>query len=577
MECTPSQAVKALNMPAAKNVLENLGTKSSLGRAWTETASNLIAEHRRARRAIRTQEAERQETNAADDDEGIVRSMGLARMVDTFGKALELPYQVENSKWSKVFGPAVDMHEVMVRRLITDGFSVEIAGTIADMAGAQRKARFRENGKCKRGRYALGPRLFEKKRKCADGTTKRFVYIKHFETRKSAEIELQDGETLKLHMGAHYALAEFVEEKVREALNYTLVRDVTMKRIYDEFLDEHQPGSNPEALDADNYKRAKAALNKIVGYNGTFALDRIGINAAIQYSNHRTAQEKERQSSNAEETEYVSSATARIEVDYMIMAVNWFCLKYNLPPKLIIRPKVRGTGYKYIPFAHVLRLLRACRGRKFDSRGRLVGTHDLAARYACVERFIWLYLYSGTRHGNLPELLWHWDEKAGHISMSAGRIVRQGQWAEVTRKRRGQSTFNGSLAELLPRWEAEDNEKRRDKKSNVLYCNVLHDENGGALADSRIGVLFREVRALAGLQRVTPHMLKHAGVTMCTHAGMDRNAISYAYSTHSDTLERYYTHLNEEWDTPRKLDPKDLLFFRLHRFSERPLRVDHAA
>ncbi len=46
--------------------------------------------------------------------------------------------------------------------------------------------------------------------------------------------------------------------------------------------------------------------------------------------------------------------------------------------------------------------------------------------------------------------------------------------------------------------------------------------------------------------------------------------ISYAYSTHPDTLERYYTHLNEEWSSPRFFDESNLLFFRLRRFSERP-------
>ena len=47
-------------------------------------------------------------------------------------------------------------------------------------------------------------------------------------------------------------------------------------------------------------------------------------------------------------------------------------------------------------------------------------------------------------------------------------------------------------------------------------------------------------------------MLKHSGVTTLTHAGMDRAAISYAYSTHPDTLQKYYTHLNEEWSAPRQ-------------------------
>ncbi|MDX3965522.1 MAG: hypothetical protein QHD01_02845 [Bradyrhizobium sp.] len=580
-DVTPAASARPLPPAAGRHVPAGRraqGPARRPGRAWLETASNLIEESRRAERRARTEVAEGGAEETAEGGESALRSLGLTRMIETFGDKMELPYDADHTVWKKVIGPAVDMHEVMVRRLITDGFPVHVAGSVASMAEAAHMARHRPNGKLKRGRHALGPRLWVKKRKEEDGTVRRFVYIKHFEKRTSARIELREGEDVRFHMGALYALAGYVEEKVREALGYVLTRDVTMKRVYDEYLDENAPGNNPEALDADLHKRAKAALDLVAEYNGTFAFDRIGINAARQYSAYRTAQEKKRQSCDAEETEYVSSATARTEADFMIMAVNWFTAKYELPAKNIERPKVRGTGYKYIPFAYVLRLLRACRGRVFDAAGRVIGCHRFPGRFKCVERFIWLYFYSGTRHGNLPELLWHWDPTAGHISTWLRRIVRQGQWAEVTNKRRGQSSFNGSLDDLLPAWEEEDQKKRREAKSDVLYTHVLHDENGEALAEGRIGDLFREVRELAGLGFVTPHMLKHSGVTTMTHAGMDQADISFAYSTHIDTLTRYYTHLNEEWAQARVLDPKDLKFFRLRRFSERPMRpMAHAA
>ncbi|MBM7486104.1 MULTISPECIES: hypothetical protein [Bradyrhizobium] len=553
------------------------------GRAWMETASNLVEESRRAARRERTERQEQDERDELGaDGEGALRSLAVARMVETFGEKMELPYHAEHALWKKVIGPAVDMHETLVRRLIVDGFPIHLAGTVADMAEAAYMARHRPNGKLKRGRMTLGPRLWVKNRKKdkkdEDGAVRRFVYIKHLGKRESARIELREGEDVRFHLGALYALAEFVEERVREALGYVLTRDVNMTRVYDEYLDENAPGKHAEALDADLHKRAKAALDLVAAYNGTFAFDRIGINAARQYSAHRTAQEKQRQSCDAEETEYVSSSTARTEADFMIMAVNWFTAKYQLPAKNIERPKVRGTGYKYIPLAYVLRLLRACRGRVFDAAGRVIGCHRFPERYACVERFIWLYFYSGTRHGNLPELLWHWDPTAGHISTWLKRIMRQGQWSEVTTKRRGQSDFNGSLDDLAPKWEAADREKRREAKSDVLYTHVLHDENGEPLAEGRIGDLFREVRELAGLKFVTPHMLKHSGVTTLTHAGMDRASISFAFSTHPDTLQKYYTHLNEEWSSPRVLDPGDLQFHRLRRFSERPMRpLAHAA
>lgn len=528
------------------------------GPAWIGAADNLIAGARRDGRQKRL----------AEKDLALVRRLARERMIATFGEEMKLPYEAEYSGWSKVTGPSVDMLEVMVRRLVMDGVPIDRARRLADVADAQEKARGRKGGKRKRGRRPSGARLWVRRR---GGKGPRFVYIKYRSQRVSTEIEITDDQDVKSHLGALYALGDFVETKVREILGTVLVRDVTMKRVYAEYLDEHFPGNNPDALDRDAWNRAAAILESFEDFNGDAALDTIGINTGRQYSAHCTTVQSKTQDTDAEEVDYLSSMTARIHVDVMIGVINWFCRKYSLPSILIDRPKVRGTAYKYIPFAYVLRLLRACRGRVFDKDGILIGRHELAARYECVERFIWLYFYSGTRNANLPELLWHWDEKIGHISLSLGRIVRQGQWATVTNKRRGQSKFLGSLDLLIPDWEAKDRNARG--KSNVLYRNVLHDADGKKLAKNRIAALFREVRELAGLKNVTPHMLKHAGVTICTHAGMDRMSISYAYSTHPDTLERYYTHLNEEWSAPRVFEDRDLLFCNLRKFSERPFMV----
>ncbi|MDA9483099.1 hypothetical protein XI07_13905 [Bradyrhizobium sp. CCBAU 11445] len=584
---SPPTAVAALPVPRANALC--VGTpeteqasgpvdpapKRTPGRAWLQTTSNLVERNRATLRRQRTAEEEGAAANGLEVDSGkqAERALGLSRMVETFGEGMNLPYMPEKRKRPKVFGPEVDMRAVMVRRLIVDGFKVEDAGTVASLAEAHRKGRLRANGKRKVGRKPKGPRLFNKKRVYDDGSVKHFCYIKYYDDRRSAEIELAEDENPADRLDAIYELALYVEEKVREALNWVLTNDITMARIYEEFLDENKPGSRAGALDQDNYDRAKAALDIAKVWNGQAGWDTIGLNTAKQYIQMRIAQEKKRQSCDAEETEYVGEVTALGESSYVVMAIDWFCREYDLTPKIIDRPKVRGTGYKYIPFSWVNRLLRACRGRMFDAAGRVIGCHRFPERYAAVERAIWLYLYSGTRFGNLPDILWHWDMHAGHVSTWLGKLIRQGQWSQVTRKRRGQSFLPGSLEELLPQWESDDRIKRKEKNSDVLFQNVLHDEEGLPLAEGRLGVLFREVRELAGLPRVTMHMLKHAGVTMCTHAGMSRNMISNNYSTSHETLIRYYTHLNEEWDEPKRdFDPADLKFFELRNFSERPKR-----
>ena len=98
----------------------------------------------------------------------------------------------------------------------------------------------------------------------------------------------------------------------------------------------------------------------------------------------------------------------------------------------------------------------------------------------------------------------------------------------------------------MPVWEEEDLAKG--------FWFVVHDRDGNQISKSRISALFAKVAANAGLPWVTPHVLKHSGVTQLTLAGLPLHDLAIHFSTRAQTLTDYYLHLEHIWSTPRYRD-----------------------
>ncbi|WP_461327304.1 site-specific integrase [Bradyrhizobium huanghuaihaiense] len=203
-------------------------------------------------------------------------------------------------------------------------------------------------------------------------------------------------------------------------------------------------------------------------------------------------------------------------------------------------------------------MISAARGKIYDAAGNIIGHHDKRRRYECVVRFIFIYLYGGTRHVNILLLTWFQDAILGHINVEQSFIERQGPSADITNKRKGTSPLIGSLIELALRWAAEDEAMR--EKVPGKYVHIIHDEDGNSLVvleedkkggkkhkkSNRMQKLFNEVRQLAGLPHVRPHMLKHSGVTFAVRAGMPLAEVELSFSTSVWTLWTCYVHLKPQ-------------------------------
>lgn len=446
---------------------------------------------------------------------------------------------------------SVDMYEAMVRQLVADGAPVGNARTLADIAVAMAPR--------KPGPDDLGPRLWLRKNNR--------IYIRHKLYGKRQEVSTRavarKGQHYSKHPQALARLAEFVEEAVQQILNKALAGSFSMSQMFLEYLSDHEPAKNDLKEAHDRYSEDVATCAALEEYMGdTFFAD-IKIDIGLQYAKFRTGEQIKTQSRDVDEDDIRTTKliTAKGHVDLLVKIVNYFTTKHTLQSKTIKKPKVPKQETLWLTSDQWMRLLLAARGWLFDENGKFVGyDRTMRERFAPIVRFIMFYTFGGTRHGNILELLWASDLFRGHVDAARGVIKRQGLKSAVTNKRRGTSTLLGSLKHMAVRWCAEDAAKR--EKSTLKYTHVVHNAAGLPYSNT-LRLLFVEVRNRAGLlDWVTPHKLKHTGVTFCTAAGMTQRQVSLAFSTSMYTLEHTYTHLHEEWHSVARVFNESKLYIR---------------
>lgn len=467
---------------------------------------------------------------------------------------------------------APDLHAAMVRRLILDGTPITNARTMADIAMAIEEGRARRS---RRGRKRLPPRLYLRKGRGRD--TNDAIGIRDGSHRELTGFEPREGEDYREHEGARQRLLEYVEKRVRAILGRALKKDVTVSAAFVEFLDNHRPGGGTHSLDVARINEIENHLLQLEEFMGSDSLADLGINTAGQYVDFRVTQQIKSQSKAnprpTKEVRLVTRRTAADHTDTLMLVLNWYCQQHGIEMIKMHKPKVRSSGVVWLTWEEVVRLLLAARGTIFDENGKRKGRHQRRARYECVVRFIIVYVYGGTRHQNILQLLWGKHSHLGHIDPNTGIIERQGDKADVTFKRRGTSFIYGSLASLAKKWEAQDREAGRN--SPHCFKRVIHDEKGRPMGNKkgrpnrRLAIRFNEVAKLAGLPHAKPHMLKHTGVTLFAKCGMPPADISIAFSTSVLTLLTRYTHLRPYFASVMPFRQENLRLLRLRRFSPR--------
>lgn len=167
---------------------------------------------------------------------------------------------------------------------------------------------------------------------------------------------------------------------------------------------------------------------------------------------------------------------------------------------------------------------------------------------AHLRRFVLIGLYTGTRPGVLPKLLWEEAATQAWVDLDAGVIYRRGKAERDHKtKRRPMVKVPARLLAHMRRWRRMDLEAATAKDRDVSpserrqLTTVLH--HGGRPLAGRIRTGFEGIVRDAGLSGdVTPHWMRHTCATWLMEADVPPWEAAGFTGMTIKTLEDCYGH-----------------------------------
>lgn len=138
-----------------------------------------------------------------------------------------------------------------------------------------------------------------------------------------------------------------------------------------------------------------------------------------------------------------------------------------------------------------------------------------------IRRFILLSIYTGRRATAVLELIWP------RIDLEAGTIRFRAEGQAETKKRRGRVRIPRQLKEHLNRWSY------RHGSHVVMF-------RGKPIASVKRGI--ERAAARAGIDGVTPHVLKHTAITWAIMKGLGVEEAAEYFDTTPATIRNHYWH-----------------------------------
>ncbi|WP_426032866.1 tyrosine-type recombinase/integrase [Caulobacter sp. DWP3-1-3b2] len=252
----------------------------------------------------------------------------------------------------------------------------------------------------------------------------------------------------------------------------------------------------------------------------------------------------------------VTAQGARRELEDLSAAIGYWDGEHRLTrlPKVSL-PEKPESPRDALTRHQVARLLKAALGWRLKTDGtwvRLPGS--AAANRRHLRRFILIAVYTGTRPGVIPKLLWHESPAQAWVDLDDGVIYRRGKDEKDHKtKRRPMVRMPPRLLAHMRRWKAEDEKtkrlqddgehaatKRRAKPAQRA-ATVLH--HGGRPLAGRIRKGFANIVHDAGLDgEITPHWMRHTCATWLMERGVKVwDAAAYTGMS-TATLEKHYGH-----------------------------------
>jgi hypothetical protein len=256
----------------------------------------------------------------------------------------------------------------------------------------------------------------------------------------------------------------------------------------------------------------------------------------------------------------VTPQGARRELEDLSSAIGWWDAEHHLTrrPKVIL-PEKPESPRDALSRSQAAALLWAAMGwRKLSpeeskKQGRTwvrLGASARANR-AHLRRFVLLGLYSGSRPGVAPKLLWVESPQQAWVDLEKGWIYRRGKAERDHKtKRRPLIRIPRRLLAHMERWarlDAKLNEERRKKRLEPV-TTVLH--HGGAPLTGKIRRGFAGIVADAGLDgAISPHWMRHTAATWLMERNVDLLKAAQYLGMTVATLEKHYGHHRPDYQS----------------------------
>lgn len=331
--------------------------------------------------------------------------------------------------------------------------------------------------------------------------------------------------------------------------------EVFVAEVLDLYLAEKAPKSaDPSAVGA----RIKA----LMAWWGDKRLSDVRRSSCRAYVAHRCAQPLA-QATRAEKPRMVTAQGARRELEDLSAAIGYFAGEHPLT----VRPKVDlpekpESRRDALTRAQAARLLMAARGYRIQGERPAVPADDGRralpvrpnwvrlrdsgpANRAHLKRFVLIGLYTGTRPGVVPKLLWAESPTQAWVDLDKAMIWRRGrEERDHATKRRPVVKIPARLLQHMRRWKAADEREMDRRRKEGLPTSIAVIHHGGEPLAGRPRTGFEGCAVDAGLgAKVTPHWQRHTAATWLMENSCDPwEAAGYLGMNLKTLLDNYGHH-----------------------------------
>lgn len=296
-------------------------------------------------------------------------------------------------------------------------------------------------------------------------------------------------------------------------------------------------------------KATAVRVKTLLAWWGDKTLADVKMSTCEAYVEHRVQQPLAQARTEAAMLKRVSPAGARRELEDLSAAIGFWAKEYPLNPRPIVTlPLKPESARDALTRSQAARLLKAAMGWRWvtdKKRWERLSKSAISNR-AHLRRFILIALYTGTRPGVIPKLLWVESPVQAWVDLESATIYRRGkQEREHRTKRRPLVRMPARLLAHMRRWHSLDEAAaiaaRQNDPDAPPLASVLH--HGGAPIAGRIRRGFESCVRDAGLEgEITPHWMRHTCATWLMENDCPLwDAAAYAGMS-TTVLEKHYGH-----------------------------------